>query len=47
MAKNPHAMTELRALLSVREPAYRQASQMVDTSRLSVEEAVDEIAAAT
>jgi XRE family aerobic/anaerobic benzoate catabolism transcriptional regulator len=37
MADHPHAMAELRRLLSAREPLYAQARHTVDTSRLSVE----------
>ena len=40
MAKNPHAMAELKALLSARAPLYQEASHTVDTSKLDVEEAV-------
>jgi XRE family aerobic/anaerobic benzoate catabolism transcriptional regulator len=43
-AASPHAQDELRALLRSREPLYSQAELSVDTSRLGVEEAVQEIA---
>lgn len=38
MKNNPSAMTELRALLAVREPLYGQADHIIDTSRLSLSE---------
>ncbi len=44
MADHPHAMEELRALLASRSPLYEQADQNVNTSSLSVEEAVEAIA---
>ena len=44
MAENPHAMQELRALLAAREKSYAEADHTVDTSRMSVEAAADEIA---
>ncbi len=44
MAEHPHAMAELRALLSARERLYAEAEQVIDTSRLSVEAAVNELA---
>ncbi len=40
MADNPQAMAELRRLLASREPLYRGAAHIVDTSRLTVDEAV-------
>jgi XRE family aerobic/anaerobic benzoate catabolism transcriptional regulator len=43
-AASPHAQEELRALLKSREPLYAQAELAVDTSRLGIAEAVDEIA---
>jgi len=43
MEDNPHAMTELRALLTLRQPLYEQADLNVDTSALSVDEAADRI----
>jgi len=43
-AASPHAQEELRALLKSREPLYSQAELSVDTSRLGVEGAVQEIA---
>lgn len=43
-AASPHAQEELRALLKSREPLYAQAELAVDTSRLSVASAVDELA---
>ena len=45
MAGNPHAMSELRALLAARLPLYQQADLTVDTSTTSVAEAVETIAA--
>ena len=38
MRDHPHAMAELRALLSARAPLYQQASLCVDTSALSADE---------
>ena len=43
-AASPHARDELRALLKERGPLYAQAEISVDTSRLSVDGAVEEIA---
>ena len=43
-AASPHAQDELRALLRSREPLYAQAELAVDTSKLGVDRAVDEIA---
>ncbi|HEX9577891.1 MAG TPA: shikimate kinase [Myxococcales bacterium] len=40
---SPHAQEELRALLKSREPLYAQAELAVDTSRLGVTGAVEEI----
>jgi XRE family transcriptional regulator, aerobic/anaerobic benzoate catabolism transcriptional regulator len=36
MKNNPSAMSDLRALLAAREPLYRQADHIIDTSRLSL-----------
>ena len=47
MAGNPHAMAELRALLSSREPLYARADLTVDASTLSVEEAAETIVSAS
>jgi XRE family transcriptional regulator, aerobic/anaerobic benzoate catabolism transcriptional regulator len=44
MAKNPHAMSELRALLASREKLYSEAEHVVDTSRLDVEAVVGTLA---
>jgi XRE family aerobic/anaerobic benzoate catabolism transcriptional regulator len=44
MAEHPHAMAELRALLAAREGLYAEAEHRIDTSALSVEAAVDELA---
>ena len=41
MAKKPHAMAELRALLAARERLYAEAEHVIDTSRLGIEETVD------
>ncbi|MGB7624719.1 MAG: shikimate kinase [Terriglobia bacterium] len=41
MKNNPSAMTELRALLAVREPLYGQADHIIDTSRLSLGEVTE------
>ena len=43
-AASPHAREELRALLKAREPLYAQADLAVDTSRLGINGAVEEIA---
>jgi XRE family transcriptional regulator, aerobic/anaerobic benzoate catabolism transcriptional regulator len=43
-AASPHAREELRALLKTREPLYAQAEMAVDTSRLGIDGAVEEIA---
>lgn len=40
MADNPQAMADLRRLLAAREPLYRGASHIVDTSRIGVDEVV-------
>ena len=42
-AASPHAQDELRALLRTREPLYAQAELSVDTSRLGIAGAVEEI----
>jgi XRE family aerobic/anaerobic benzoate catabolism transcriptional regulator len=44
MAAHPHAMSELKALLAARERLYAQADHTVDTSALTVDAAVDELA---
>ena len=43
-AANPQAQLELRALLKAREPLYAQAELSVDTSRIGINGAVEEIA---
>lgn len=43
-AASPQAREELRALLEAREPLYAQAALSVDTSRLGVQRAVEQIA---
>jgi XRE family transcriptional regulator, aerobic/anaerobic benzoate catabolism transcriptional regulator len=43
MQANPHAMDELRALLSAREPLYKQAHLVVNTSDDSIETSVESI----
>ncbi|MFQ5671008.1 MAG: shikimate kinase [Acidobacteriota bacterium] len=45
MADNPHAMAELRALLASREPLYREADLVIDTSTLTPGRAVEQILA--
>jgi len=40
MAKNPHAFSELRALLAAREPLYANAHPVIETHGKSVEEVV-------
>ena len=42
-AASPHAQEELRALLKAREPLYAQSALAVDTSRLGIPGAVEEI----
>jgi len=44
-AKSRDAMAELRALLTARERLYGEAEHVIDTSRLSVEETVETLAA--
>lgn len=44
MADNREAMSDLRRILTVREPLYRKADLVVDTSRLSTERATEAIA---
>lgn len=46
MAKNPHAFSELRALLAAREPLYANAQHVVDTSGRNVDEVVHLVASA-
>ena len=43
MAEHPHAMQELRALLAAREKQYAEAEQTIDTSSMSVAEAVERL----
>ncbi len=45
MRDHPHAMAELRALLEAREPLYRQADLVVETSGVPVEAVVEQVAA--
>jgi XRE family aerobic/anaerobic benzoate catabolism transcriptional regulator len=45
MARNPHAMAELRALLTAREKLYAEAEHALDTSKLSIDESVETLAA--
>lgn len=44
MASHPHAMSELRALLTARERLYAEAEHVIDTSRLAVDAAVERLA---
>jgi XRE family transcriptional regulator, aerobic/anaerobic benzoate catabolism transcriptional regulator len=44
MARHPHAMAELRALLAAREKLYAEAEHVLDTSRLDVDAVVDRLA---
>ncbi len=46
MAENPHAFSELRALLTARESLYASSNFVVDTSGMSVAEVVDSVASA-
>jgi XRE family transcriptional regulator, aerobic/anaerobic benzoate catabolism transcriptional regulator len=41
MKNNPSAMTELRALLALREPLYAQADHIINTSRLSLNDVTE------
>jgi XRE family aerobic/anaerobic benzoate catabolism transcriptional regulator len=43
MARHPHAMAELRALLAARERLYAEAEHVIDTTRLDVDAAVDKL----
>src|SRR5205807_1765133 len=43
MASHPHAMAELRALLTARERLYAEAEHVIDTSRLAVDAAVERL----
>jgi XRE family transcriptional regulator, aerobic/anaerobic benzoate catabolism transcriptional regulator len=45
MTDHPQAMSDLRALLSAREPLYRSAAHTVETTGRDVDRIVDEIAA--
>jgi XRE family aerobic/anaerobic benzoate catabolism transcriptional regulator len=44
MARNPHAMQELRALLTAREKLYAEAEYTVDTSTAPIDEIVEQLA---
>jgi XRE family aerobic/anaerobic benzoate catabolism transcriptional regulator len=44
MAQRPQALTELKALLAAREPAYRLAELHVDTTRQEVSSVVERVA---
>ena len=46
MAENPHAFSELEALLAAREPLYRAADRVIDTSGRAVGDIVEEAASA-
>jgi XRE family aerobic/anaerobic benzoate catabolism transcriptional regulator len=46
MAKNPHAFSELRALLAAREPLYANAHHVVDTHGRNVEQVVEALSEA-
>jgi len=46
MAQNPHAFSELKALLAAREPVYENANIIVDTSERTVDEVVTQLAEA-
>jgi XRE family aerobic/anaerobic benzoate catabolism transcriptional regulator len=43
MAENPHAMAQLRAIYRAREPAYRQADIVIDTSKLTPHEITERL----
>ena len=40
MAKNPHAFSELRALLAAREPLYANAHHVIDTHGKAIDDVV-------
>lgn len=44
MAKNPHAFSELRALLAARAPLYAQAHHVIETSGRGIDDVVDLVA---
>ena len=46
MAKNPHAFSELRALLAAREPLYANAHHVIDTHGRTVDEVVAALSSA-
>ena len=46
MAENPHAFSELKALLTARESLYAASNLVVDTSGKTVEQVVDSVARA-
>ena len=43
MAENPHAFSELRALLAAREPLYATAHHVIDTSGKDIAEVVEQL----
>jgi len=43
MAKNPHAFSELRALLAAREPLYATAHHVVDTHGKNIDDVVESL----
>lgn len=43
MAKNPHAFSELRALLAAREPLYATAHHVVDTHGKTIDDVVESL----
>jgi XRE family aerobic/anaerobic benzoate catabolism transcriptional regulator len=43
MARHPHAMAELRALMKAREKLYAESEHVIDTSRLTVDAAVERL----
>jgi XRE family aerobic/anaerobic benzoate catabolism transcriptional regulator len=43
MADHPQAMADLRALLAVREPLYALANHVIDTSGMTIDDAVEAI----
>ena len=46
MADNEQAFLDLRRILAEREPLYRQADVVIDTSQNALHDVVDEVATA-
>jgi XRE family aerobic/anaerobic benzoate catabolism transcriptional regulator len=43
MAQNPHAFSELKALLAAREPLYATADHVVETTARSIDDVVESV----